>query len=487
MAVVGELEGLVSNHKLLVSRGEIVEAAKVKDMIGEYLSQEDRRNRLYRGISEKFEEFIFCAETNFEKFQEIINYKMLTQLEYFYPEYFGELTKAIEESAKKHLTSGKQIFAGMLLASSRTADCHIIQNVIEYYLQKKMYPQLERIFDRMEETRQLIQTYSAENGKEGEAIPLITDEEVAEEVARKVFEAYSEETAKMENRTGGLVYAQNAYLLANILSARLPEQELLLDSSLVSSAVIYFKELARRADIDQTAELVRFVENFKKNPAAMRFAKDNPELFRNYLNSPDLKEVLDNLVRNLLGKTRFDEVNLLSVALEGMISFTTVFNDHLSSLKENGFFVQAIEMAEKLQLTEALTEELKLEAFRTLMGDYEASQVKSNWSRLKNFSVKHEINCEKFPQLAGEVAEKLEEIERINPDLKSDLNQIYDLLHLERKEEETVAFNPFKLFEPVILFFTWIFKLFLRVVMALASRTSGPTAGTDNKGVGPHS
>ena len=106
MVVVGELEGLVSNHKLLISRGEISEAGKVKELIGGYLSKKDRIARLYKGIAEKLEEFVLCAEANFEKFQEIINYKMLTQLEYFYPEYFGELAENVGESAKKQMVSG---------------------------------------------------------------------------------------------------------------------------------------------------------------------------------------------------------------------------------------------------------------------------------------------------------------------------------------------------------------------------------------------
>ena len=478
MAVVGELEGLVSNHKLLISRGEISEAGKVKELIGGYLSKKDRIARLYKGIAEKLEEFVLCAEANFEKFQEIINYKMLTQLEYFYPEYFGELAENVGESAKKQMVSGQHFYAGLLLASSRTADNKILLTVIDYYLTKKMYPQLERIFNRMEETRQSLLALNAKDGKEFE-ITLFPNPKIAEEVGAKIFDAYSQETAKMESQTvGGFSYAQNAYLLANILSARLPEQGLLLDSSLVSSGVIYFKELALRSDIDNTSELVRFIDSFKNNPASKRFSDENPELFRNYLNSPDLREVLDKLVRNLLGKTRFDEVNQLSLALEGIVSFASLFNDHLTSLKENGFFVQAIEMAEKMQLTEALTEELKLEAFRTLMRDYEATQTKVNRSRLRNFCHKHGINCEKFPQLTEEVTEQLESIEQMNPEVSRDLDQLYTLLHLERKKPETFAFNPFKLFEPVFLFFGWIFKTFLRVIMSIAYRT---TASEENK------
>ena len=308
MVVVGELEGLVSNHKLLISRGEISEAGKVKELIGGYLSKKDRIARLYKGIAEKLEEFVLCAEANFEKFQEIINYKMLTQLEYFYPEYFGELAENVGESAKKQMVSGQHFYAGLLLASSRTADNKILLTVIDYYLTKKMYPQLERIFNRMEETRQSLLALNAKDGKEFE-ITLFPNPKIAEEVGAKIFDAYSQETAKMESQTvGGFSYAQNAYLLANILSARLPEQGLLLDSSLVSSGVIYFKELALRSDIDNTSELVRFIDSFKNNPASKRFSDENPELFRNYLNSPDLREVLDKLVRNLLGKTRFDEV-----------------------------------------------------------------------------------------------------------------------------------------------------------------------------------
>ncbi|MBN2290742.1 MAG: hypothetical protein JXQ83_15515 [Candidatus Glassbacteria bacterium] len=473
MVVVGELEGLVSNHKLLLSRGSIEEAAKVKELIGGYLSKKDRQNRLYRGVTEKLEEFIFCAETNFEKFQEIINYKMLTQLEYFYPEYFEELTDNIEESAQKHISSGKFLYAGLLLASSRTADNKLMAKVATYYLNKKMYPQLERIFDRMEETRKIVLTLNAEAGKE-EEITLFTNPETAEEVGRKILEAYSNETSKMEDQPGGFTYAQNAYLLANILSARLGEQGLLLDSSLVSSAVIFFKELARRTDIDNIAELVKFIENLKANPAARRFSQENPELFRNFLNSPDLRDVLNKLVQNLLGKTRFDEVNLLSIAMDGIISFTPTFNDHLSSLKENRFFVQAIEMAEKLQLTEALTEELKLEAFRKLLEDYEASQSKANLTRLKNFCLKHGIDCLRFPQLTEEATGVLEIVEKINPEVKNDLNQLYTLLRIERSKSDSMAFNPFKIFEPILLIFGWIFKLFLRAIMTIASRTSSP-------------
>ncbi len=480
MAVVGELEGLVSSHKMLISRGSIIEAAKVKELIGGYLAKKDRYNRLFRSISEKLHEFIYCAETNFEKFQEIINFKMLTQMEYFYLEYFGELTDNIEESAKKNIATENYYYVGLLLGSSRTADNKILLKVIDYFLQYKMYPQLERIFDRLEETRQSVLAFSAEGDKEV-PIMLIPDPKVAEEAGRKIFEAFSEETAKMESQTEVFTFAQNAYLLANILSARLPEQGLILDSSLVSSAIIYFKEVVRRADIENTGEMISFVENFKKNPAARRFAEENPELFRNYLNSPDLKEILDNLVRNLLGKTRFDEANLLAETLKGMISFTALFKDHLGSLKENGFFVEAIEMAEKLQLTEALTEELKIEAFRTLMTDYAGSQVKANFTRLRNFCNRHEINCIKLPKLTEEVSEQLVKIEKINPEIESDLNRLYTLLGLERQKQETFLFNPLKLFEPALLFFGWIFNIFIRIIMAIASRTSRPAQENNKK------
>jgi hypothetical protein len=479
MAVVGELEGLVSNHKLLISRGSIEEAAKVRELIGGYLSKKDRHNRLYRPVSEKFEEFILCAESNFEKFQEIINYKMLTQLECFYPEYFDELSVYIDDSAKKQITKGNHLYSALLLASSRTADNRIMLKLVEYFLNKKLYPQLERIFDRMEETRQIVLTLNADAGTESE-LPLFTDPEVAEEVGKIIYAEYSKATSNMENQTGGFTYAQHAYLLANILSARLPEQGQLMDSTLVSTAVIYFKELARRTDIDNTDEIIRFIENFKANPATKRFAEENSELFQNYLNSPDLRDTLNDLILNLLGKTRFDEVKVFSQSLEGIISFTPIFMDHLASLKLNRFFVQAIEMAEKLQLTEALTEELKIEAFRKLMEDYENSQTKTAWSRLKNFCTKHEIDCLKFPQLTEEVTERLEIIEQVNPALRPLLNQLYTLLHLERKKNESMAFNPFKLFEPVLLFFGWIFKLFIRAIMVVASRSAGATGNGKN-------
>ena len=186
-------------------------------------------------------------------------------------------------------------------------------------------------------------------------------------------------------------------------------------------------------------------------------------------------------MRNLLGKTRFDEANLLAEALKGMISFTAQFNDHLGSLKENGFFVEAIEMAEKLQLTEALTEELKIEAFRTLMTDYAGSQVKANFTRLRNFCNRHEINCIKLPRLTEEVSEQLVNIEKINPEIENDLNRLYTMLGLERKKQQTFAFNPLKLFEPALLFFGWIFNIFIRIVMAIASRTSRPAEENEKK------
>ncbi|MBW7997697.1 MAG: hypothetical protein FVQ81_14205, partial [Candidatus Glassbacteria bacterium] len=101
MAVKGELEGLVHNHNVLISRGSIEDAAKVKELISGYLSQEDMVPRLYRSIRDKFEEFLSCAETNFGRFTEIINYEHLTQLEFFYPEFFTELATYIDNSAQK--------------------------------------------------------------------------------------------------------------------------------------------------------------------------------------------------------------------------------------------------------------------------------------------------------------------------------------------------------------------------------------------------
>src|SRR3972149_239666 len=99
MAVKGELEGLVTNHNLLISRGSIDEAAKIKELIGGYLSQKDIMPRIYRAVRDKFEEFLFCAESNFIRFREIINYKHLTQLEIYYSEFFSEFVRELNQSA----------------------------------------------------------------------------------------------------------------------------------------------------------------------------------------------------------------------------------------------------------------------------------------------------------------------------------------------------------------------------------------------------
>lgn len=484
MAVVGELEGLVSNHNLLISRGSIVEAAKIKALIGTYLSQKEMVSRFYKALRGKFEEFLYCAETNFGRFKEIINYKQLTQMEYYYPDYFKEFGRDTKKSAEAMFSSGNQLYAGLLCASSIYTERQILFNVADHFIKKKNYVDLERIFERLDETRQMIITLNAEAGNSTPVL-LISDEEVAQKIGTLIFEAYSEETKNMETMGSDYNFVKNAYKLANILSIYLPEQGLITEGSLVSTATIYFKEIARRVDIDSTEDLVFFLDQFKKNPAVRHFAQENPGMFQNYMNSPDVRDVLYDLMRNLLGKTRFDEAKRLSDSLENIISFTPIFREQLATLKENGFFVQAIEMAEKMQLKEEITDELKLEAFRKLMEDFEEKPVKgSALQRLKKFSLKYKINTQNYSKIKDEVPDRLEAVEKKNPEIAKDINSLYVVLNLERKIAKTEGSSMGKLFEPVIWFFSFIFRLFVSLIIMLATRSVPKTAaekGRDSK------
>ncbi|MEA2062864.1 MAG: hypothetical protein U9P14_04125, partial [Gemmatimonadota bacterium] len=174
MTAVGELEKLILTHDQFISRGQVIEAVEIKKLIGPHLSERDRAARLYRTVNEKAEEFIECAESNFEKFQEIINYKLLAQLEYYYPEYFGALTRALRDSAEKNIEDEQWLYAGLLCASSRTVDADIILSVINYFLGKKQYKQLMLIFERLGETRTAVQDFLAQDGEKTD-IPLLEE------------------------------------------------------------------------------------------------------------------------------------------------------------------------------------------------------------------------------------------------------------------------------------------------------------------------
>lgn len=462
MAVVGELEGLVRNHDLLISRGTVVDAAKIKGLVSEYMSRNDMYSRFYKPIREKLEELLFCAETNFEKFQEVLNYKQITQLEYFYPEYFKEFSRDLNQSAQGRFNAGYQLYSGLLTASSLHSDRKILLKSIEHFLIKRDYHTVHAIFERLDETRRTVLAFNAEAGIDN-PVPLIQDQSVSLEAGKMLFKAYSEETARLEGPNAGYSFARNAYLLADIMSAYFSEQELITDSTFVSAGTLYFKELTRRADIDNTAELIKFVEQFRSNPATQRFHQESPELFANYMNSVDVRESMNELMLNLLGKTRFDEARTLAQVLEGMMSFDSIFHQHLGTLKENRFYVQAIEMAEKMKMKDMLTDDLKVEALRTLMTDYSESPLKSNLKRVKNFCQRHGINAQSFPHIGKEVREQLEQLERYNPDLEHDLDQLYRLFKLPRERKEQGNVFVFKLFEPIIMFFVWFFKLFLRL------------------------
>jgi hypothetical protein len=200
------------------------------------------------------------------------------------------------------------------------------------------------------------------------------------------------------------------------------------------------------------------------------------------MNSPDVRDVLNDLMRNLLGKTRFDEAKRLSNSLESIISFTPIFREQLATLKENRFFVQAIEMAEKMQLKEEITDELKLEAFRKLMEDFEEKPVKgSALQRLKKFSLKYKINTQNYSQIKDEVPERLEAMEKKNPEIAKDINSLYVVLNLERKIAKTEGSSMGKLFEPIIWFFSLIFRLFISLIIMLATRSVPKTAAEKGK------
>jgi len=286
-----------------------------------------------------------------------------------------------------------------------------------------------------------------------------------------IFEAYSEESQLLESQpVGNGASVRNAYKLASILTMYLPELELITDGSMASTATLYFKELAGQVDIDHIADLVSFLENIKQNPAIKRFAGENPQMFESYMNSPDIRDVLGNLVRNLLGKTRFDEAKMLDEALAGIISFAPVFKDHLASLKENGFFVEAIEMAEKLQMRDEITDELKIEAFRKLLGDLHKNPARPNLERLKKFAGKHKINVQAYPQIEEWTTKQLEEIEKLYPEISFGLERLYQMLRIEKKDVVAGTFSLGKLFEPVYWFFALIFRLFIRLITATVAR-----------------
>ena len=474
MAVKGELEGLISNHNLLISRGSIVDASKIKEVIAGYLSQKDMIPRFYKAIRDKFEEFLYCAETNFDRFRDIINYKQLTQIEFFYPEICKDFAKDLNGSCEKMFTAGNPLYGGLLAASSIHTNRDILVKIVGHFLQKKNFNDLEAVFIRLEETRDLILNLSPQNGII-KNIPLIADEEKAEKIGLMIFEAYSEESQVLENMqlsAGGSV--RNAYRLATILTVYLPDLEMITDGSMASTATLYFKELARQVDIDNIADLVSFLDKFKQNPAIKRFSSENPQMFESYMNSPDVRDVLGELTRNLLGKTRFDEVKILDEALVGIISFAPIFKDHLASLKENGFFVEAIEMAEKLQMREEITDDLKIEAFRKLLADLHKNPVGPNLKRLKKFALKHKINVQAYPQIEEHTTQQLEEIDKLYPEISHDLESLYQILRIEKKEVVVGVLSLGKLFEPIYWFFALIFKLFIRLISVIAVRGSAP-------------
>jgi|GEM_PF-2326119 hypothetical protein len=479
MALKGELEGLISNHNLLISRGSVVEAAKIKELIGGYLSQKDMIPCFYKTIRDKFEEFLYCAETNYNRFREIINYKQLTQLEFFYPEIFKEFTKELNGSCEKMFMSGNPLYTGLMAASSIYTSRDILVKVVGHFLRKKNYNDLEAVFARLEETRNLKLSLSPQNGTIEET-PLIADQEKAEKISMMIFEAYSDESQFLENQQIGTdASVRNAYKLGTILTVYLPEIELITDGSMATTATFYFKELARQVDIDNIADLVSFLDKFKQNPAIKRFASENPQMFESLMNGPDVRNVLGELVRNLLGKTRFEEAKVLDEALVGIISFAPIFKDHLSSLKENGFFVEAIEMAEKLQMRGEITNELKIEAFRKLMEDLHKSPIKTNFQRVRKFAIKHKINAQTYPQIQEQTTQQMDEIEKLYPEISDDLEHLYPILRIEKKEV-VGALNLGKLFEPVYWFFALIFKLFIRLIIAVVTRGGG-AAQEDSK------
>lgn len=480
MAVKGELEGLVANHNSLIARGSIAEAGKVKDLIAGYLSQKDMMPRLYRHIRDKFEEFLNCAETNFSRFQEIINYQQLTQLEFLYPEFFREFTREINESNDRMIATGTYLYAGLIAASSLNSDRKKLEVVIEYFLVKGNFNDIEKIFARLDETRRIKISLAPQNGQVKE-YPLIDDQEVAERIGQALFEAFTAESEKLE-QINSPFSARNAYKLATLLSLYLPELEKITDGSVTSTATTYLKELIAKTDIDDTADLVDFMERFKKNPAIARFSKENPHMFESYVNSPDIREKLNELILNLLGKTRFDEVRVLASSLEGVIPFGQLFKEHIGSLKEQGFFVQAIEMAEKLHMREELTDDLKLEAFRKLLAELADSPGLQVLSRVMKFSAKHRINSETYPQIVEDAANYLDGLEKVNPEIAYDLDRLYKQLKIEKQAlSPAAAFNPGKLFEPVVWFFTLIFRVFLRLVGLLIARGSQTGAASERK------
>jgi len=263
------------------------------------------------------------------------------------------------------------------------------------------------------------------------------------------------------------------------LSVYLPELGLITDSSMAKTASLYFKELAGQVDAENTAALVAFMDKLKKNPVIMRFAIENPQIFQGYMNSPDVRDVLGELLRNLLGKARFDDVNVLDKAFEGIISFAPIFKDHLASLKEKGFFVQAIEMAEKLHMRDEITDELRIDAFRKVMEDLHKRPLNPNLQRVKKFAIKHQINSQNYPQIEERTAQQLEEIKKLNPEISHDLERLYTILQIQKREAVAVLPGLGKFFEPIYIFFAFFFKIFVRLLVAIVSR-----GGEDTKKAG---
>ena len=473
MAVVGELEGLIQSHTELMSRGQIVDAAKVKEMVSEYMDKKEMSRRLYKGVTHQFDEFLYCAETNFERFRDILNFEHLTEMEYFYPEYFGELTGRINKSCMEHLKIMKPMFAGLLFASSMTADGRILQQVVDYLLKQRNFDDLQRLFERLNDTRRKINAYLVEKGKPNN-YPLIRDEGLANRLGRLIYANYEEES---QHGIGakGYVAAKNAYQLIGLVGNYFPELELVADGNLIDVATDFMKEIALRVEGGNVNELVDFIEHFKKSPVAERFSKVHPELFTNYMNRQDVKQALESVIRNLLRKAEFGHAKRLSQVLDGMVSFRNTFKEHLDVLKRDGFLIQAIELADKLELKEAVTDELKMEVFDKLMDELERNTLPQTVQKVKKFSAKYKITAKIYPKIAEKTTGQLMDVEKKNPELRHILTGLYDILDIERPVvAETGGFGG--LFEPIIGIFSFIFKIFVKMVVSIAGMGQKPKA-----------
>ena len=465
MAVVGELEGLIQSHTELMSRGQIVDAAKVKEMINEYMDKKERSRRLYKGVTHQFDEFIYCAETNFERFRDILNYEHLTEMEYFYPEYFGELTGRVNKSCMEHLKIMKPMFAGLLFASSMTADGRILQQVVDHLLKQRNFDDLQRLFERLNETRNKINNYLAEKGKPA-SYPFIRDEGLASRLGRSIFATYEEEM-QHNGSVKGYAAAKNAYQLAGLVGNYFPELELVADGNLVDAATEFMKEIALRVEGGNVNELVDFIDRFRKSPVAERFSKVHPELFTNYMNRQDVKQALESVVRNLLRKAEFGNAKRLSEGLDGMVSFRNTYKEHLELLKRDGFLIQAIDLADKLELKEAVTDELKMEVFEKLMDELERNNLPQTVQKVKKFSAKYKISAKSYPKIAEKTKGQLVDVEKKSPELRHALTGLYDILDIERPViSEVGGFGG--LFDPVVGIFSFIFKIFVKMVVSIA-------------------